>query len=121
MAPFPLKCASDGYVYEHEVANDYDGAVPYLEGGPFMLGQGDNVFTSQQLVPDDKTVGDVTATFFLKFYPGDAEATVGPYSLTSHTDVRFTARLMRVRYDGAVNTDWRIGVPRLDIEPGGQR
>ena len=86
-----------------------------------MMGQGDSVFYASQLVPDDKTVGDVSATFFVKFYPDDAEASFGPYSLTSRTDVRFGGRLMRVRFDGATTNDWRIGVPRLDVTQGGGR
>lgn len=121
VAPYPLKCGSDGYVYEHEVGNSYGGSTPYLEGGPFMMGEGDSVFYASQLVPDDKTVGDVSATFFVKFYPDDAETSYGPYSLTSRTDIRFGGRLMRVRFDGAVATDWRIGVPRLDVTQGGGR
>jgi hypothetical protein len=120
--PFPMKCGSDGYIYEHEVANDYGGSdLPYIEGGPFMMGQGDSVFYAQQLVPDDKTVGDVNATFFTKFYPDDTEDTQGPFSLSSRTDVRFGGRLMRVRFDGVRNTDWRIGVPRLNVTQGGGR
>jgi hypothetical protein len=85
------------------------------------MGQGDSVFYAQQLVPDDKTVGDVNATFFTKFYPDDTEDTQGPFSLSSRTDVRFGGRLMRVRFDGVRNTDWRIGVPRLNVTQGGGR
>lgn len=121
VSPFPMKCGADGNVYEHEVGNDYGGMMPYLEGGPFMMGQGDSVFYANQLIPDDKTLGDVTATFFTKFYPDDAEASFGPYTLSSHTDVRFGGRQMRVRFDGAISTDWRIGVPKLDVIQGGGR
>src|SRR6185437_14393646 len=108
---YPLRCGTDGNVYEHEVGNDYGGVWPYLEGGPFMMGEGDNVFTANQLIPDDKTLGDVSASFFVKFYPDDAESMFRPYTLNSHTDVRFTGRQMRVRFDGATTSDWRIGVP----------
>jgi hypothetical protein len=121
VAPYPLKCGSDGYVYEHEVANDYGTMVPFLEGGPLLMGNGDNVFYAQQIVPDDKTVGDVTATFKTRFYPDDADTSYGPYTLSSHTDVRFGGRQMRVRFDGAVATDWRIGTPRIDVTQGGGR
>lgn len=120
--PFPMKSGSDGYVYEHEVANDYGSdPLPYLEGGPFLAGEGDNVFYANLLMPDDKTVGDVNATFYVKFEPDGAETTFGPYSLSSRTDIRFGGRLMRVRFDGVRNADWRIGFPRLDIVQGGLR
>lgn len=120
-SPFPMRCGADGNVYEHEVANDYDGAVPYLEGGPFMMGQGDSVIYANLLLPDDKTLGDVNATFYVKFEPDGAETTFGPYSLSSRTDLRFGGRQMRVRYDTVIPTDWRIGVPKLDVTQGGVR
>lgn len=121
VAPYPMECGSDGYVYEHEVGNAYSGSMPYLEGGPITMGNADNVFYANQLIPDDKTVGDVTATFKTKFYPDDSETSFGPYTLASRTDVRFGGRQMRVRFDGAVATDWRIGQPKLDVIQGGLR
>lgn len=120
--PFPMKCGDDGYVYEHEVANDYgDAPLPYLEGGPFMMGEGDSVFYANLLMPDDKTVGDVNTTLYVKFEPDGTETEFGPYTLTSRTDLRFGGRQMRVRFDGVRNTDWRIGIPRIDVTQGGLR
>jgi hypothetical protein len=116
-----LLCGADGYVYEHETGFSYDGAVPFLEGGPIELGEGDVVFGAEWLVPDDKTAGDVTATFKVKFTPDDAEVAFGPYTLTSRTDVRFEARQVKVRFTGANPTDWRIGAPRLEVIAGGKR
>lgn len=121
VAPYPLNCGADGNVYEHEVGNDYGGIVPFLGGGPFMMGNGDSVFYANLLLPDDKTVGDVTATFYVKFEPDGPETTYGPYSLSSRTNLRFGGRQMRVRFDGAALTDWRIGIPRLDVTQGGGR
>lgn len=118
---YPLMVHTDGYVYEHEVGFDYDGATPWVESGPFELGIGDNVCHAVQLLPDEATSGDVTATFFVRFTPEGDETSFGPYSLTDYTDVRFTARQARLRYDGATFSDWRVGTPRLDIRTGGNR
>jgi hypothetical protein len=118
---YPLLCGADGYVYEHETGFSYDGAVPFLEGGPLELGEGDTVFGAEWLLPDDMTAGDVTATFKVKFVSDDTESVFGPYTLSSRTDVRFEGRQVKVRFTGANLTDWRIGVPRLDVIPGGKR
>ena len=118
---YPLLMGSDGLTYEHEVGFDYGGAWPYLESGPFELGNGDSVMYARQLIPDDKTIGDVTATLKTKFYPDGAETSFGPYSLGSSTDVRFCGRSAKIRYTGARLVDWRVGVPRLELAEGGKR
>lgn len=118
---YPLLVGSDGFTYEHEVGFAYDSVSPYLESGPFELGNGDKVMYATQLIPDDKAVGDVTATFKVKFYPDGAETSYGPYTLTSNTDVRFGGRQAKVRYTAARMTDWRVGNARLDLTPGGGR
>jgi hypothetical protein len=118
---YPLRVDASGNIYEHEVGIEYAGAdAPWLESGPVEGGMGDAVLHAKALIPDDKVVGDVTATFYTSFYPDDTEATAGPYTLTKKTDVRFTGRQFRVRYD-AVGTAWRIGSPRLDVSLGGSR
>lgn len=118
---YPLLTGSDGFTYEHEVGFAYDSVSPYLESGPFELGNGDNVMYATSLIPDDKAVGDVTATFKVKFFPDGAETSFGPYTVTSNTDVRFGGRQAKVRYTGARMTDWRVGASRLDLTAGGGR
>lgn len=119
---YPLRIDSSGAIYEHEVGYLYPGSVaPWLESGPLELGNGDNVMYTHALIPDDKTMGDVTATFYTRFYPDGTESTFGAYTLTKKTDVRFCGRTVRVHYDAAEATAWRIGVPRLDATPGGNR
>lgn len=118
---YPLLMGSDGFTYEHEVGFATDSVSPYLESGPIELGAGDKVMHATALIPDEKTSGDVTATFKTKFYPNGAEMSFGPYSLSSNTDVRFCGRQTKVRYTGARLADWRVGVPRLDVTAGGKR
>ena len=132
---YPLLVGSDGFVYEHEVGFDYSGAgSPYVESGPFELGYispyvgfppypgyGDLVMHARQLIPDEKTAGDVTASFKTRFYPNGPESIFGPYTLSSPTDVRFCGRQARLRYDGAKGDDWRVGIPRLEVVTGGKR
>lgn len=95
--------------------------VPYLDSGPFEIGDGDQVARVQRIVPDEKTLGDVEATFFTSMYPTAAETERGPYSLANPTNVRFTARQSRLRLTQVNETSWRVGTMRLGVIPGGRR
>jgi len=76
---------------------------------------------AKHLYPDEKTQGDVSATFKTRFYPNGPESTHGPYSMAAPTSIRFTGRQVSMRIESARNTDWRFGIPRLDVTPGGTR
>ena len=118
---YPIFADADGAIYEHEVGLTYDGETPFAEGGPIEIGDGERVMRCRKLIPDEKTVGDVTATFKLKFAPNGDEQVFGPYALTEKTDIRFEARQVKLRYSGAVLADWRVGTARLDVTAGGRR
>ena len=117
----PIWADADGQTYNHEFGLNYGGASIFAESGPISLANGDNVLKATMFYPDEKTQGDVTATFKTRFYPNDAETSHGPYTMANPTPVRFTGRQMRVRVDGARQADWRVGVMRLDAVAGGKR
>jgi hypothetical protein len=117
----PLMVSSDGYVYEHEVGYAYDSATPFAESGPVSLGNGDQTMTVLELVPDEQTLGEVQVSFKVRDFPTSTETTFGPYAAAQPTDVRFSARQVKVRYTGAVLDDWRVGVPRMDAVAAGKR
>ena len=71
-------------------------------------------------VPDDKTVGDVTAALHFKNFPEDVGSDTVLPTLTGETDVRVTGRSVRVKIT-QVNPNWRWGTPRLDVAQGGRR
>jgi hypothetical protein len=119
---YPIFVSAAGSVYEHEVGGSYDGAMPYAEAGPLELGDGDRVARAQKIITDEKTQGDVTLTFKTRFAPNGPETSFGPYSIGDlKTDVRFEARQAKLRVTGAVLSDWRFGVPRLELTAGGRR
>jgi hypothetical protein len=113
--------ASDKKIYEHEVGLEYDNLTPFAESGPFRIGTGDQVMAVTEMLPDEKTQGDVNATFKTRFYPNDTERSYGPYTMSNPTSVRFTGRQVRMRVEGAEYTDWRVGINRLDVIAGGRR
>jgi hypothetical protein len=107
--------------YNHEKGLNYGGAEIFAESGPVQLGQGDQVLSAVELIPDERTQGDVTVTFSTRFHPNDAERSYGPYSMANPTPVRFTGRQATMKVQGARLADWRFGVPRLDVRAGGRR
>lgn len=117
----PTMVGSDGVVYEHEVTFNYDGEVPFLEGGPLQIGLGERVFMARQLVPDEKSQGQVQARIYSRFYPNGPETAFGPYQMGLPSDIRLTGRQVRVRYEGVSGADWRIGAMRLEGTLGGLR
>jgi hypothetical protein len=117
----PLLISTDGYVYEHEVGFDYGGASVYAETGPIEVGNGDAVMSVRQVIPDEQTLGEVVVSFKTRMYPTSDESSFGPYSASQPTDVRFSARQVKVRYTGNVLADWRVGVTRLEAVASGGR
>jgi len=117
----PLMVSADGYIYEHEAGFDYEGSTPYAESGPIEVGNGDAVMSVRQVIPDEQTLGEVVVSFKTRMYPTSDESTFGPYSASQPTDVRFSARQVKIRYTGNVLSDWRIGVTRLEAVASGGR
>ena len=117
----PIMIGTDGLIYDHEVGLNYSGALPYAETGPFQIGQGDQVLYINEIIPDERNLGSVSATFTTRYYPTSAETTYGPYSLTQPTSVRFNGRQIKMRVTTTTPSDWRVGTQRLNAIPGGRR
>lgn len=117
---YPVGVASTGYVYDHETGYSYDSLTPYIEGGPLDLSDG-NMMRVREFVPDEKTAGDVTVSFYTKDWPNGTLTTYGPYTASNPIDLRFEAKQVKVRYTGATASDWRVGVPRLELVEAGWR
>jgi hypothetical protein len=117
----PMMIDAAGVVYEHEVGHDYGAQTPYAETGPISIGSGDNIMNVVELIPDERTQGDVTVKFMTRYYPNAAEAEHGPYSMSAPTSVRFQGRQVRMRVEGNTASDWRVGIMRIDGRQGGRR
>lgn len=117
----PIRVGADGVVYEHEVSYNYDGRMPYAQTGPLEINGGEVVAMCKYLYPDEKTQGQVQARFATRFYPNAQEYPHGPYSMANPTSIRFTGRQVAMRIEGIAGADWRVGNPRMDVEPGGLR
>ena len=118
---FPFMVADGGVVYEHEVGQSYDTAKPFAETGPIALGAGDRIMQVTEVIPDEKTQGDVNLIFKSRNYPNAAETSHGTFSTSNPTSVRFQGRQIRMKVETNQNADWRVGVMRLDAKQGGKR
>jgi len=117
----PILVDADGYVYEHEVGHNYDSQTLFAESGPIELGVGERTMSLTGMIPDEKTAGDVTASFSTKFYPNTTKYDYGPYTLSSPTSIRITGRQVAVKIQGNTLTDWRVGIIRFDGKLGSLR
>lgn len=119
---YPMMWTADGYVYDHEVAfNRPGGGDVFAESGPMQIGNGERFMHINEIVPDENTLGDVTATFIKRNYPTGDETSYGPYTMANPTSVRLNGRQINMRFDGARDTDWRVGIMRVNAIPGGRR
>lgn len=123
---YPLLAASNGKLFEHErtfVHTDLDDSTltPYLESGPVEAGEGDQVLYISQILPDERTLGQVELSLYGSFEPMANETLYGPFSINKNTDARMSARWVRLRLDQVVEEDWRVGVIRLNGKTAGSR
>ena len=122
-APASLKyyCTVHGNSMGNNITvTDADGV--FAESGPFSMGTGDRIMQVTDLIPDEKTQGDVNIKFKSRFYPNATESTHGPYTPANPTAVRFSGRQIRMRVEGDTPyAAWRVGTMRIDAKAGGRR
>ena len=115
----PIMFDSSGKFYDHENGFDHEGNAPFAESGPIIFGH--NVFKVNEIIPDEKNQGDATLTFKTRFYPNGEESTHGPFDTANPVTTRFSGRQVRMRVNGTELRNWRFGVQRLNVIPGGNR
>jgi len=117
----PIWADASGNLYNQETGYTHGSTKPYAESGSISLGNGDSIMKVTQLIPDEKTQGQVQVTFKTRFYPNDSETSHGAFTLGNPTDVRFQGRQVRIKVQGTGNDNWRSGIMRIEANPGGRR
>jgi hypothetical protein len=142
----PINSATDpittgaGYIYDHEVGVDDDGAPmeAYIQSNDFDLEDGDKFLLTRRILPDIDFAGsqtqtpEVTLQIRPRNFPGNAfradpadsqrviENSVGVY--TDQVFVRARARQMALKITSdQLGVNWQLGAPRLDARPDGTR
>lgn len=117
-------------VYNHEVGmNAVDQPISaYIQSGYFDISEGDNMLFMKRFIPDFKEqMGDLTIHLLLRPYP---QATASPSSLdpyvisptTQKVDTRARGRQISLKIaSDDLNTRWRYGTLRVDVQPDGLR
>ncbi len=119
--PFMASHGTTSDILNHEVGFNYDNETVFCETGAIVVGNGDEILRITEVIPDEKTQGDVNLKFKSKFLPNDTERIFGPFNPTNPTSVRFSGRQIKMRVEGNQTVDWRVGIMRLDIKAGGRR
>jgi len=138
------------YYYEHETgvnqirlgvttaipanitSGDYDITQKVIRGAATNMadlrGDGENIMRVSRIIPDFITqAGNTIVQLDLRNYPNEAAASssLGPFTITSGTtkvDTRARARSIALTISNtAVDTNWKLGTFRLDIQAGGRR
>ena len=138
------------YYYEHETgvnqvrlgvttaipasitSGDYDITQKVIRGAATNLGDlrgdGENIMRVSRIIPDFiSQQGNAIIQLDLRNYPNDAAASssLGPFTVSSTTDkvdTRARGRAIALTISNtAVDTSWKLGTFRLDIQTGGRR
>ncbi len=131
---YPLMASAAGLMYEHEFGNLRTGeATAFVESGPIELGVGDQIMSITQILTDEKTLGDISLGLYYSMDPALPYSAVGTNPQLNEllksialftrtpTNVRLTARQVRLRFTEARPTAWRVGDVRLGVVAGGRR
>jgi hypothetical protein len=102
--------------------------VARIQSGYFDIGDGDTMLFMKRFIPDFKEqVGNLTVNLLMRPYP---QATASPSSTDPHVitpstqkvDTRARGRQVSLRITSdEMQTNWRFGTMRVDIQPDGLR
>lgn len=142
---FPQAALTDttnqiSYLYNHEYGTN-DDTLPmtaYIQSSDFDLMDGDQYVLTRRIIPDvnfeGSTAANPEANFIIRprNFPGSAfyanasntqrviQTTVNQF--TEQVFIRARARQVALKVEStALNTQWQLGSPRLDMRPDGKR
>jgi len=122
--------AGRSVIYNQEDGFDANGApiYAYIVSGYFDLGDGDSMLFMKRFIPDFKNqAGNLTVRLLLRPYPqaSASPSSLDPYVITPTTqkvDTRARGRQIQLTIESTeLNTNWRFGTLRLDLQPDGLR
>lgn len=141
----PIAASTDQSLYYQEFGFDDGSTNPssaisaYIESSPVDIGEGDKYMFIRRLIPDvtfrNSYTSDPTATMTIKVsdFPGgnflnstgsavQRTATVPVEQFTQDVHIRLRGRSMAFKIESSdTGSAWRLGSPRVDIRPDGQK
>jgi hypothetical protein len=132
--------AQETGVNEVDADGNETAIAAYIKSGDYDIseqglgGDGQLIMRVRRFIPDFKNLeGDAIITLFFRDYPANADSTpsttppsiTGPFTINSSTDkidTRVRGRQVSLKIaNEAIDSNWRYGTLRLDIEAGGRR
>jgi hypothetical protein len=128
------------YLYNHEYGTNDDNLpmTAYIQSSDFDLMDGDQFVLTRRMIPDvnfdGSTAANPEANFIIRprNFPGSSfysnasnsqrviQTTVNQF--TEQVFIRARARQVALKIEStALNTQWQLGSPRLDMRPDGKR
>lgn len=117
-------------LYNQEDGKNANGSAitAYVKSGYFDIGDGDNMMFMKRFIPDFKDQeGNLTIHLLLRPYPQSSAvpSSLDPYVIsptTDKVDTRARGRQISLRIESSeIDTNWRFGTMRVDIQPDGLR
>lgn len=142
---YPQAASTDNYLYDHEFGLDDGSNAPatainaYVESSDFDIGEGYQFMLIRRILPDITFNGSDAASpaaiFTMKSrdFSGENYSTTASGTVTrsvaspveQYTEqvfVRERGRQMALRVESnATGVKWRVGLPRLEVQPDGRR
>ena len=122
---------TDGRSFMHSQENgknaDGAGMSAEIKSGEFVIPQaGERLMSIKRFIPDFKNLsGTVNVELDFKLYPTSSTVTNGPFSVTTSTtkvDTRARGRQGAIKItSSAIDTAWRYGTYRADVQQDGLR
>ncbi len=119
---------SQVFLQEFGVNANGDPLPAYVTSGYFDIGDGDNMMFMKRFIPDfSNQQGPLLVNLLLRPYPQApaSPSSLDPYPVTPTTqkvDTRARGRQIALKIEStALNTHWRYGTLRVDIQPDGLR
>jgi hypothetical protein len=137
VVPAPIWADPSGVLWLHETGSSRPGgSAPFAETGPIeltsasrgatqnpnLLGVGNETMLVQRIIPDERFLGNLTASLYASLWPTDPEVLTGPFPATQPTICRVRGRTVRLRLAApAADGDWRAGLYRLGVVQSSRR
>jgi hypothetical protein len=128
--PLPMTGDATGTIFYQEVGSDADGqALAYsITFAPIDVSNGTANVDVFGFLPDfERLSGSAELTVNTRYYPQDANMPNGPFAIsaddsTPRIDLRADGKMVGFELNSSVvGSDFRLGVPRLDVQPSGAR
>ena len=128
--PLPLTGDASGTIYYQEVGTDANGQIldSYITLAPTDVSSGSTNVDVFGFLPDfERLAKQINLTINTKYYPQDANQASGPFTIaaddsTPRLDLRADGKMVGFTLESAaIGGDWRLGVPRVDVQPSGAR